>query len=318
MKFLYKKKIYVTLMIAALLMLTACGTSSSKDEKKSDEGKLSIVVTNSILEDMVNQVGGKHVDVHSLVPIAQDPHEHEPLPADTAKTSKAELIFYNGLNLETGNGWFTKLLDSTQQKDKEDKVTFAVSKGIDPIHLESKGQENEQDPHAWLSIQNGIKYIQNIEKTLSEKDPDNRADYEKNAAAYISKLEVVDKKAKKQMSDIPKDKAILITSEGAFKYFTQAYGLRAEYIWEINSENEGTPDQLTRIVDLAKDLKLPSLFVETSVNDKSMKTLSQETGVPIHEGKLFTDSLANKGEPGDTYLSMMEWNIKQIHDGLSK
>lgn len=306
------KRRMILLVATVCLVLLFSGCSALKSDQKTDD-TLQVVVTNSILKDMVEQVGGSHVAVHSIVPVGQDPHEYEPLPIDTAKTAEADIIFYNGLNLEVGNGWFTKLLDSTEQKNQENDVTFAVSNGIKAIKLNGK---EEEDPHAWLDIKNGIRYIDNIAKVLARKDPANKAAYQENANIYNEQLKAVDQQARVSMAKIPSERAVLITSEGAFKYFSQAYGLKSEYIWEINSENEGTPAQLTRIIDLTRGTKIPSLFVETSVNPKSMETLSQETKVPINEGKLYTDSLGKKGSTGATYLAMMEWNIKQIYEGL--
>ncbi|EUJ41368.1 metal ABC transporter substrate-binding protein [Brochothrix campestris] len=308
----FKKKTAGLLIVIACLTLLLTGCASSKTAETAAD-KMQVVVTNSILKDMVEQVGGEHVSVHSIVPVGQDPHEYEPLPIDTAKTAAAALIFYNGLNLEVGNGWFTKLLDSTQQKDKENEVTFAVSKGIKAITLNGK---KEKDPHAWLDINNGMRYIDNITAVLAQKDPTHKDSYQKKATAYKDKLTKVDQQARMKLATIPTERAVLITSEGAFKYFSKAYGLKSEYIWEINSENEGTPAQLTRIIDLTRATKIPKLFVETSVNPKSMATLSQETKVPINEGKLYTDSLGVQGSSGATYLAMMEWNITQIYEGL--
>jgi iron/zinc/copper transport system substrate-binding protein len=314
---IYLKKVSRYLVLAAGLImvfaLTACQSSSSDGSSN----KLKIVVTNSILYDMAKEVGKNHVIVHSIVPIGTDPHEYEPLPSDAKSVTKADLIFYNGLNLEVGNGWFKKLMDSSGRGDDYNKNIFEVSKGVDPIHLKSKGQENELDPHAWLDIQNGILYIRNMEKQMAKKDPDNKEAYHKNADAYVKKLEALDKEAKEKMAAIPDEQSYLITSEGAFKYFSRAYGLHPEYIWEINTEEQGTPDQMKRIINIIKKHKVPHLFVETSVNPKSMNTLSKETGIKIYS-KIFTDSLAKEGQSGDTYYDMIKWNIDHIYDGLSK
>ncbi|GEB77361.1 MULTISPECIES: metal ABC transporter solute-binding protein, Zn/Mn family [Sporolactobacillus] len=248
--------------------------------------------------------------------MATDPHEYEPLPTDAKSVAKADLIFYNGLNLEVGNGWFKKMIDSAGRSGDYNKNIFIVSNGVDPIHLKSEGQEKQIDPHAWLDIQNGIRYIRNMEKQMAKKDPGNAKAYHKNADAYVKKLEDLDKEAKEKMAAVPEEQSDLITSEGAFKYFSRAYGLRPEYIWEINTEEQGTPDQMKRIIAIIKEHKMPHLFVETSVNPKSMETLSKETGIKIYS-KIFTDSLAKKGNPGDTYYEMIKWNLDHIHEGLS-
>ncbi|MBO0470914.1 metal ABC transporter substrate-binding protein [Enterococcus sp. DIV0242_7C1] len=308
------KKIGITIAAcASLFLLAAC---QSKSETSLDEKKLNIVATNSILADMAENVGGDLVNIHSIVPVGTDPHEYEPLPEDIAKASEADILFFNGLNLETGgNGWFSKLMETAHKKENEDY--FSVSQNVTPMYLTSAGQENEQDPHAWLDIQNGISYVETIRNTLIDKDPENEASYNKKADDYIKNLETLDQEAKEKFADIPKDQKLLVTSEGAFKYFSKAYGLTAAYIWEINTESQGTPDQMKQIIDQIRQTKVPVLFVETSVDKRSMERVSKETKLPIYS-TIFTDSLAKKGEDGDSYYTMMKWNLDKIHEGLTQ
>ncbi|MDL2431792.1 MULTISPECIES: metal ABC transporter substrate-binding lipoprotein/adhesin ScbA [Streptococcus] len=309
-----KKCRFLVLLLLAFVGLAAC--SSQKSSTETGSSKLNVVATNSIIADITKNIAGDKINLHSIVPVGQDPHEYEPLPEDVKKTSQADLIFYNGINLETGgNAWFTKLVENA--KKKENKDYYAVSEGVDVIYLEGQSEKGKEDPHAWLNLENGIIYAQNIAKRLSEKDPANKETYEKNLKAYVEKLSALDKEAKEKFNNIPEEKKMIVTSEGCFKYFSKAYNVPSAYIWEINTEEEGTPDQIKTLVEKLRKTKVPSLFVESSVDDRPMKTVSKDTNIPIY-AKIFTDSIADKGEEGDSYYSMMKYNLEKIAEGLSK
>lgn len=300
------KRLSLTTLI---LLLTAC-SNASKGETDTD--KLQIVATYSIIADMTENIVGDKAEVYSMVPIGTDPHMYDPLPADTGKVSRADLIFYNGLNLETGKGWFQDLLDVTKKND----VAFALSAEVTPMYLTEEGKETQVDPHAWLDVQNAVKYVDIITERVIEQDPDNKEYYLNNQAAYVQQLNELDQYAKEAVQTIPQEKRILVTSEGAFKYFSKAYGFESAFIWEINTDSQGTPEQMKRIISIIDEHQVPALFLETSVNPKTMETIANETGVPIHS-KIFTDSLAKKGEEGDTYIKMIQWNIDKVVEGLS-
>ena len=309
-----KKCRFLVLLLLAFVGLAAC--SSQKSSTETGSSKLNVVATNSIIADITKNIAGDKINLHSIVPVGQDPHEYEPLPEDVKKTSQADLIFYNGINLETGgNAWFTKLVENA--KKKENKDYYAVSEGVDVIYLEGQNEKGKEDPHAWLNLENGIIYAKNIAKRLSEKDPANKETYEKNLKAYVEKLSALDKEAKEKFNNIPEEKKMIVTSEGCFKYFSKAYNVPSAYIWEINTEEEGTPDQIKTLVEKLRKTKVPSLFVESSVDDRPMKTVSKDTNIPIY-AKIFTDSIAEKGEEGDSYYSMMKYNLDKISEGLAK
>jgi manganese transport system substrate-binding protein len=305
-------------MSITLLTLSACGNNEEPEQTGADAGddKLEVVTTYSILYDIVKNVGGEHVEIHSLAPVGSDPHEYDPLPQDVQKSADADLIFFNGLNLEAGNSWFDNLMQ-TAGKSGDDAPVYRMSEGIEPMYLTTEGQEGEEDPHAWLNIQNGIIYAENARDALMEIDPDNAQTYEENSENYIAELEELHETALQQYNEIPEEERIIVTSEGAFKYFGDAYGIQAEYIWEINQENEGTPQQVTRIIDIIEEQNITGLFLETSIDPRSMEMVSRETGVDI-KGTVFTDSIGRPGEDGDSYLNMMEWNINTIYEGLTE
>ncbi|KRM71227.1 metal ABC transporter substrate-binding protein [Lacticaseibacillus brantae] len=311
-----KRKLLITIPLLALMLFgTYWFTNHDATASLTKNDRLSIVTTNSILEDMVQQIVGDDAQVYSIVPRGTDPHEYEPRPQDISAVAQADLIFHNGLNLETGgNGWFTKL--TTQAKKRPNKEVFAASAQVAPMKL--SGENSDQvDPHAWLDLQNGIRYVETISQAIQAADPANRTAYQKRTATYVKQLSALDAQAKAKFQDIPQDKRLLVTSEGAFKYFAKAYGLTPAYIWEINTESQGTPEQMRQVLGQISRSQVTALFVESSVSPKSMEKVAKETGLPI-VATVFTDSLAKAGQAGDTYYGMLKWNLDHIHQGLSK
>ncbi|WP_201307746.1 metal ABC transporter solute-binding protein, Zn/Mn family [Companilactobacillus farciminis] len=311
------KRIWITLVAVIAMISGVYFFLNSRDNHSADlinGDKLQVVTTNSILEDMVRNVGGDRIELYSIVKRGTDPHEYEPQPSDVSATTEANVISHNGLNLETGgNGWFNKLVETSHKKFNED--VFSASSEVTPEHLTTN--VNEEDPHAWLDLANGVKYVQVITKVLKEKDKKNANYYQANADKYIAKLEKLHYQAQSKYLEIPEKQRLLVTSEGAFKYFGKAYHVTPAYIWEINTESQGTPEQMQRVLGKIRKSDVKNLFVESSVSPKSMEKVSKESGLEIYS-KLFTDSLAKEGSDGDTYYSMMKWNIDHIYDGLIK
>ena len=297
-------------LIAIILVLAGCNQSNSKDDSK-----LKIVTTNSILGDMTKEVTKGNAEITSVVPIGQDPHEYEIKPKDVKAITDADIIIYNGFNLESGNGWFEKALEQANKKIT-DKNVIQATEDVKPIYLKGgEGDEKKIDPHAWLSIKNGIQYVNTIEKHLSKLDDEHKDDYKANADKYTEKLDKLDDEMSKAFNDIDKKKRAFITSEGAFKYFAKAYDITPGYIWEINTEKQGTPDQMKQAVNFVRDHNLKALTVETSVDKKSMQTLAEETNLKI-QGEVYTDSVGTKDSDGNSYYNMMEHNVKVIHDTM--
>ncbi|EMW5544931.1 zinc ABC transporter substrate-binding protein [Enterococcus faecium] len=310
------KKIYITIVTMVLVVagiISFVNNQSEGTNKVEEKGKISVVTTNSILEDMVKNVAKDRVNLYSIVQRGVDPHEYEPRPEDISKATDATIIFHNGLNLETGgSGWFKKLVKSAHKEFNKD--VFAASEGVTPLYLTTN--KSEEDPHAWLDLANGIQYVKTITKILKEKDQKNADFYQKNADIYIKKLQKLHEEAQSKFLDIPEKQRLLVTSEGAFKYFSKAYHVTPAYIWEINTESQGTPEQMKTVLARIEASDVKHLFVETSVSPKSMEKVASETGLEIYS-KIFTDSLAKEGKEGDTYYTMMKWNLDKIHDGLA-
>lgn len=309
------KRFFITLvgviaMISGVYFFLHHRDNSNKSIANNE--KIQVVTTNSILEDMVHNVGQDRIELYSIVKRGTDPHEYEPQPTDVSASADADVIFHNGLNLETGgNGWFTKLVQTSHKKFGRE--VFSASEDVEAKHLTTN--KDEEDPHAWLDLENGIKYVRTIANVLKQKDPKNASFYQDNADNYIAKLEKLHQQAQSKYLQIPEKQRLLVTSEGAFKYFSEAYHVTPAYIWEINTEAQGTPEQMKAVLSKIKDSDVKHLFVESSVSPKSMDKVAKESGLEIYS-KIFTDSLAKKGTDGDTYYSMMKWNIDHIYNGL--
>lgn len=304
-----KKRIqlFITITVMFSILLVAC--------QKQENEQFSIVTTNSILYDITKNIVGDTANVYNIVPIGQDPHEYEVTPSDIKELSTAHMIVYNGLNLETGNGWFSNAVEQANIPMDDEKI-MAASEGIEKIYLDKQAHNDKHvDPHAWLSLNNGIQYTENIKERLIKLDSNNKSTYEQNAKDYIKQLSSLQKEYEHKFDSIPKDKRILITSEGAFKYFSKDYGIEHQYIWEINTEKQGTPDQMTHIIDYIHTHPVKHLYVETSVDKRSMETLSKETSKKIY-GEVYTDSIGKKDTAGDSYYNMMKHNINTIYDGM--
>ncbi|MBF7017744.1 manganese ABC transporter substrate-binding lipoprotein MntC [Staphylococcus durrellii] len=307
------KKI-LPIILLCVLFIAACG-NDKKTSTSGNEDKLKVVATNSIIYDMAKNVAGDNIELHSIVPIGQDPHEYEVKPKDIKALTDADVVLYNGLNLETGNGWFEKALKQAGKSMKDDNVV-AVSKKVDPIYLEgAKGDKDKLDPHAWLSLENGIKYTETIQETLLNKTKKHKDAIEKMSNTYLTQLKDLNDESHNKFKDIPKNERTIVTSEGAFKYFARQYEIKPGYIWEINTEKQGTPDQMKAAIKFVKDNNVKHLLVETSVDRKIMEGLSEETKKDIY-GEIYTDSIGKQGSEGDSYYKMMKYNIETIHGSM--
>jgi len=314
----------ITVAFLSVIVLAACGSNNaennaeteSNNEDESSADPIKVVTTFTLLEDIVKQMGGDAVETYNLVPIGTDPHEYEPLPEDMGETEDADILFYNGSNLEGGDsGWFNKLVNSTGQ---DEEVIFEVSDGIEPMYISSEdGSEEEINPHTFISPDAGITMAENIKDALIEVSPENKDEIEKRSEEYITKLEEMDEQYTERINDIPEEDRVLVTSERAFQYFVDRYGLKEGFIYEIDTEENGTPEQIKNLVSFIEDEEPPVLFVESNVDPRPMETVSNESGVEIFEDELYSDEIGELGGEADTYMKYLQYNIDKIHAGLT-
>lgn len=307
-------KILVFSLISILLV--ACGNGEKPEPESKQEGILNVVSTFSILSDMVEEIGGDYVQVHNLVPIGTDPHDYEPLPEDIKAATDADLLFYNGLNLEGGDrGWFFRLVDSVGQP--EDHV-YKASEGIEPMYLADEEGNQEVNPHAFISPKAGIQMTENIRNALIERLPEQKDYFQEQADKYLNQLENIDQDYTEKIGEIPEEDRVFIASEEAFQYMTAEYGLKEGYIWAIDTDENGTPDQIKSTINFVKENQPNVLFVESNVDRRPMQTVSAETNVDIYERPIYSDEIGKSGEEGDTYIKYLEYNLDVIYNGLKK
>lgn len=299
----------LSVMLVLLLVLSGC------TKEKQDDGIIRVVSTYTIITDMLTQIAGDKVEIYNLVPTGTDPHEYEPLPKDIMHVSDADLLFYNGLNLEGGEkGWFFKLIYSVNQ---DLDAVIDLSEGIDPLYLyEGKQSDDMINPHAYLNPKNGIIMVENILEALIAKDKEHESEYRQNAQVYLDKLNEIDTLYRDQFNQIKPQDRIFVTSERAFQYLNKEYGFKEGYIWAIDTEETGTVEQIKTLSQFIKNEDVKILFVESNVDTRPMQTVSKETGVPIYNEVVYSDEIGAKGSEVDTYEKLLNHNLKVIVGGL--
>lgn len=320
---------FLTAMFLAcisLFVLAACGGNDTPDEEASDteteveentadaDEKLEVVASFTIISDVVREVGGDKVEVYNLVPTGTDPHEYEPLPEDSVKASDADIVFYNGFNLE--DEWFDKLMDSVGQDESR---IFSVTDKVEPAYLEDEAtQEEEVNPHTFIDPVAGIYMAEDVRDALIEIDPDNKEYYEERAGDYLDRLHELEEEYETRLGEIPEENKVLVTSECAYQYLLERYGFDEACIYKVDTEEDGSPEQITALVEYIEERNVPILFVESNVDPRPMETVSQESGVDIFETPIYSDEIGQPGDEVDTYVKYLEYNLDVITAGLGQ
>jgi manganese/iron transport system substrate-binding protein len=304
MKFDGRRRVLLggTLVIGAV-MLFGCG-----EAKKSAAGEKKKVVTSfTIIADMAREVAGDAADVQSITKPGAEIHGYEPTPKDIVKAQNADLVLWNGMNLEL---WFEKFFNNVK-----DVPGAVLTEGITPLGISEGPYTGKPNPHAWMSPANAVIYVENIRRALVKMDPANEATYNANASAYTEKIKALDEPIRQKLAEIPEEQRWLVSSEGAFSYLCKNYGLRQLYLWPINADAQGTPQQVRHVIDEVRKNKIPVVFSESTVSDKPVKQVAKETGAR-YGGLLYVDSLTDPDGPAPTYLKLLETNAATIVKGF--
>jgi manganese/iron transport system substrate-binding protein len=296
----------VLLLTLAWLLLPSADRQAA-ETAPADGERIHVLTTFTILADMARNVAGDRAVVDSLIKPGAEIHGYEPTPQDIVRASKADLILWNGLNLEV---WFEKFVVNAKGVR-----SVVLTEGVQPMPITEGPYTGKANPHAWMSPANALVYVDNIRAALSAADPANAAAYAANAATYAEKIRALDAPIRAQLARIPEHQRTLVTSEGAFSYLCRDYGMKQLYLWPINADAQGTPQQVRAVIDAVRDTRVPVVFSESTVSPKPALQVARETGAR-YGGLLYVDSLTDEKGPAPTYLALLETNARTIVNGF--
>ncbi len=293
------------LVLASAATLVAVSTGLATPSSATE--KFKAVTTFTVIADMAKNVAGDAATVESITRPGAEIHNYAPTPGDIRRAQGANLVLWNGLNLEL---WFERFF-----RNLRDIPSVVVSNGIAPLSISEGPYSGKPNPHAWMSPENALIYVDNIRDAFVTNDPDNAEIYKSNADAYKAQIMAAVEPVRAALAEIPEDRRWLVTSEGAFSYLARDFGLKELYLWPINADQQGTPQQVRRVIDAVVEEKIPAVFSESTVSDKPARQVARETGAH-YGGVLYVDSLSEAGGPVPTYLDLLRVTSQTIADGL--
>ena len=304
MKFLNNRSVFSRLILSSLIFLGSTAFSLSQATEK-----YKVVTTFTILADMARNVAGDAAIVVSVTKPGAEIHNYRPTPKDIGRTRSADLILWNGLNLER---WFEKFL-----KRLNGVPSAILSDGVEPMSIKNGPYDGKPNPHVWMSPTAALTYVDNIESALTSLDPENADIYAQNAAAYKIQITEVTEPLRQRLNSIPEDKRWIVSSEGAFSYLARDFGLEELFLWSINADSQGTPQQVRAVIDTMRTNNIPVIFSESTVSAKPAQQVARETGAH-YGGVLYVDSLSKPDGPVPTYLDLLEVTIETLVAGIEK
>ena len=292
-------------------MLTGCSTQGGTSSSEAASGKKPLVLTSfTVTQDMARNVAGDHLDVQSITKPGAEIHDYEPTPDDIARASEADLVLENGLGLER---WFDRFMADSSAK------RVNLSEGVETMPIAEGEYQGNANPHAWMSPKNGQIYVDNMVRAFSELDSAHAEEFKANGEAYKAKLQEVADELDRELSSLPEGRRTLVTCEGAFSYLCRDTNLTEAYIWPVNAESEGTPQQVSAVVEKVRSSGVPTVFCESTVNPKAMQQVARETGASLStdvDHVLYVDSLSAQNGPVPTYLDLLRHDARVIIEGL--
>jgi manganese/iron transport system substrate-binding protein len=296
-----RRRLALVLAVVGMVALAPSGASAQGPKP------FRVVTTFTVIQDIAQNVAGTAAIVESITKPGAEIHDYQPTPLDIVKAQAADLVLWNGFNLER---WFEKFFATIKEVP-----SVTVTDGIAPMGITEGPYTGKPNPHAWMSPSNALIYVENIRKALGQYDPKNAATYDRNAADYAARIKALDEPLRKRLAAIADSQRWLVSSEGAFSYLTRDYGLREAYLWPINADEQGTPKQVRKVIDLVRANKIPVVFSESTISDRAAKQVARETGAR-YGGVLYVDSLSADGGPVPTYLDLLKVTVETIAKGF--
>ena len=266
------------------------------------------MTTFTVLADMAKHVGGDTVDVVSITKPGAEIHGYQPTPRDIVGAVGADLILWNGMNLER---WFEQFLSNLGYIP-----SVTLTQGVVPISIGEGEYEGKPNPHAWMGLENALIYVDNIATAFAKYDPENAEKYRSNAEAYKNEIRATIAPLRDRIAQIPEDQRWLVTCEGAFSYLARDFGMKELYLWPMNADQTGTPQQVRKVVDAVRDHDIPVVFCESTVNTSPAEQIARETGA-AYGGVLYVDSLSTPDGPVPSYLDLLRVTSQTVVDGLT-
>jgi manganese/iron transport system substrate-binding protein len=290
------------LLATGLCLWLAAGPAVAQEKFKA-------VTTFTVIADIAQNVAGDAATVESITKPNAEIHNYQPTPRDILRAQDAQLILWNGLNLEQ---WFERFFNNLS-----DVPSVVVSEGVEPMGIAEGPYTGKPNPHAWMSPQAALIYVENIRKAFVEHDPENADTYNRNAAAYSEKIKAAVEPIRQQLAAIPEERRWLVSSEGAFSYLARDFGLKEAYIWPINADQQGTPQQVRKVIDAVRKNHIPAVFSESTVSPDPAQQIARETGAK-YGGVLYVDSLSDPSGPVPTYLDLLKVTTETIAKALKE
>ena len=290
------------------MLLGAAATVTMTQAVIAQDDEFRVVTTFTIIADMARNVAGDAAVVESITKAGAEIHGYEPTPGDIIRAQDADLILWNGLNLEL---WFEQFFSNLT-----DVPSATLTEGITPMGITEGEYSGQPNPHAWMSLENALIYVDNIRDALSEHDPGNAAIYAANADAYKARITAAIAPLREAVLAVPEEQRWLASCEGAFSYLIRDFQMKELYLWPINADAQGTPQQVRKVIDAIRANRIPAIFCESTVSQAPAEQIARETGA-AYGGVLYVDSLTEADGPVPTYIDLLRVTSQTIVDGLT-